>query len=227
MRVAENWELPCDLAIVKGSTVCDESMLTGESMPVQKFPLPNDSSDVYDAEGNGKKYTLFSGTRTLASGRDEEILAIVQATGAHTSRGQLVQAILYPAPIRFKYDEHLKAVFSVLFVIGLIAAYFAMKFLIENAGLSNTLFAFVYGMFMFSAVLNPLLPVVMTIGQVNAAKRLQKQDVFCLNPQRITLCGKVRVFCFDKTGTITKEDWTTVAASPSASRASSCRSSTT
>ncbi|KAG6577845.1 Cation-transporting ATPase [Phytophthora cinnamomi] len=205
VRVAENWELPCDLVIVKGSTVCDESMLTGESMPVQKFPLPNDSSDVYDAEGNGKKYTLFSGTRTLASGRDEEILAIVQATGAHTSRGQLVQAILYPAPIRFKYDEHLKAVFSVLFVIGLIAAYFAMKFLIENAGLSNTLFAFVYGMFMFSAVLNPLLPVVMTIGQVNAAKRLQKQDVFCLNPQRITLCGKVRVFCFDKTGTITKE----------------------
>ncbi|KAG2763661.1 hypothetical protein JG687_00002421 [Phytophthora cactorum] len=205
VRVAENWELPCDLVIVKGSTVCDESMLTGESMPVQKFPLPNDSSDVYDAEGNGKKYTLFSGTRTLASGRDEEILAIVQATGAHTSRGQLVQAILYPAPIRFKYDEHLKAVFSVLFLIGIIAAYFAMKFLIENAGLSNTLFAFVYGMFMFSAVLNPLLPVVMTIGQVNAAKRLQKQDVFCLNPQRITLCGKVRVFCFDKTGTITKE----------------------
>lgn len=205
VRVAENWELPCDLVIVKGSTVCDESMLTGESMPVQKFPLPDDSSDVYDPEGNGKKYTLFSGTRTLASGRDEEILAIVQATGAHTSRGQLVQAILYPAPIRFKYDEHLKAVFSVLFVIGLIAAYFAMKFLIDNAGLSNTLFAFVYGMFMFSAVLNPLLPVVMTIGQVNAAKRLQKQDVFCLNPQRITLCGKVRVFCFDKTGTITKE----------------------
>ncbi|KAG2529214.1 hypothetical protein JM18_001728 [Phytophthora kernoviae] len=205
VRVAENWELPCDLVIVKGSTVCDESMLTGESMPVQKFPLPDDSSDVYDAEGSGKKYTLFSGTRTLASGRDEEILAIVQATGAHTSRGQLVQAILYPAPIRFKYDEHLKAVFSVLFVIGLIAAYFAMKFLIKNAGLSNTLFSFVYGMFMFSAVLNPLLPVVMTIGQVNAAKRLQKQDVFCLNPQRITLCGKVRIFCFDKTGTITKE----------------------
>jgi predicted P-type ATPase len=205
VRVAENWELPCDLVVVKGSTVCDESMLTGESMPVQKFPLPSDSSDVYDAEGNGKKYTLFSGTRTLASGREEEILAVVQATGAHTSRGQLVQAILYPAPIRFKYDEHLKAVFSVLFVIGLVAAYFAMKFLMENAGLSNSLFAFVYGMFMFSAVLNPLLPVVMTIGQVNAAKRLQKQDVFSLNTQRITLCGKVRVFCFDKTGTITKE----------------------
>lgn len=205
VRVTENWELPCDLIIVKGATVCDESMLTGESMPVQKFPIPEDSHDLYVSDGSGKKYTLFSGTKTLASGRDEEILAVVQSTGAHTSRGQLVQAILYPAPIRFKYDEHLKAVYAFLFCLGFVAAYFAMKFLIDNAGLSNTLFSFVYGMFMFSAVLNPLLPVVMTIGQVNAAKRLQKKDIFCLNPRRITLCGKVRVFCFDKTGTITKE----------------------
>lgn len=205
VRVAENWVLPCDLVVVKGATVCDESMLTGESMPVQKFPIPEDSHDVYVADGSGKKYTLFSGTKVLASGREEDILAVVQSTGAHTNRGQLVQSILFPAPIRFKYDEHLKAVFAVLFVLGFVAAYFAMKFLIENAGLTNSLFAFVYGMFMFSAVLNPLLPVVITIGQTNASKRLLKKGVNCLNPHRIILCGKVRVFCFDKTGTITKE----------------------
>ncbi|GLE00553.1 hypothetical protein PINS_up009310 [Pythium insidiosum] len=205
VRVAENWELPCDLVVVKGSTVCDESMLTGESMPVQKFPVPSDSTATYLPEGSGKKYTLFAGTKTLASGRNEEILAVVQSTGAHTTRGVLVQAILYPAPMRFKYDEHLKAVVAFLFCFGFLAAYLAMDFLISNAGLGNKLFAFIYGLFMFSAVLNPLLPVVITIGQVNAAKRLKLQSIFCLNPNRITLAGKVRVFCFDKTGTITKQ----------------------
>jgi cation-transporting ATPase 13A3/4/5 len=205
VRVDENWLIPCDMIIVKGSTVCDESMLTGESMPVQKFPIPSDSSDAYVVESSGKKYTLFAGTKALSSGRNEEILAVVQSTGAHTSRGQLIQSILFPVPMRFKYDEHLKVVVVFLFLWGIVAAYLAMYFLIGNAGLGNKMFAFVYGMFMFSAVLSPLLPVVITVGQVNAAKRLQKLGVFCLNSQRITLCGKLRVFCFDKTGTITKE----------------------
>ncbi|CAH0481140.1 unnamed protein product [Peronospora belbahrii] len=186
------------------STIKSFDLTPGDLLCVEEnWKIPCDRQGLN--EGAGKKYTLFSGTRTLASGRGEKILAVAQAIETHTSRGQLVQAILHPATIRFKYDEHLKAVFSVLFVVGLIAAYFAMKFLIDNAGLSNTLFAFVYGMFMFSAVLNPLLPVVMTVRQVNAAKRLHKQNIFCLSTKRIILCGKVRIFCFDKTGTITKE----------------------
>lgn len=214
VRVAENWDVPCDLVLIKGNVLCDESALTGESMPVQKFAIPTNSREVYDPEDQGgKKYTLFAGGKTLFSGKrglgdaqkNDEILAIVHATGALTVRGQLIQSILYPAKVRFKYNEHLKAFIGFLLVFGLIAAIIAMRFLIHNAGISNTLFAFVYGTFMLSAVVNPLIPVVVTIGQVNGTKRLQKRGVFCLNPERIALCGKVRVFAFDKTGTITKE----------------------
>ncbi|TYZ66974.1 hypothetical protein PybrP1_000300 [[Pythium] brassicae (nom. inval.)] len=213
VRVAENWDVPCDLVVIKGNVLCDESALTGESMPVQKFAIPTTSRDLYDPEDpGGKKYTLFAGAKTLYSGKrrllddqkNEEILAIVYATGAHTVRGQLIQSILYPAKVRFKYNEHLKAFIVFLILFGAVAAAVAMRLLITNAGLSNTLFAFVYGMFMMSAVVNPLIPVVVTIGQVNATRRLQKRGIICLNPERIALGGKVRVFAFDKTGTITK-----------------------
>ncbi|CAH0513703.1 unnamed protein product [Peronospora belbahrii] len=72
---------------------------------MQKFPIPERSSDTYD---RSKKHTLFAGTRVLSSGRKEEILAIVQTMDAHTTKGQLIQSILFPISLRFKYNEHLK-----------------------------------------------------------------------------------------------------------------------
>ncbi|KAE9327735.1 putative cation-transporting ATPase 13A3 [Phytophthora fragariae] len=205
VKVSENWLVPCDMAIVKGTTVCDESMLTGESMPVQKFPIPERSTDVYDPEKGSKKHTLFAGTRVLSSGRNEEILAIVQTTGAHTTKGQLIQSILFPIPMRFKYNEHLKVLISLLLIYAVIACILVINFLLSNGKLSNRYAAFCYAIFVLSCVISPLLPVVITVGQVNASQRLEKLGIFSLNVQRITLCGKVRIFCFDKTGTLTKQ----------------------
>ncbi|KAG7380586.1 hypothetical protein PHYPSEUDO_007026 [Phytophthora pseudosyringae] len=193
------------MVIVQGSTVCNESMLTGESMPIQKSPIPDHSNTMYEVEGRSKKHTLFSGTRVLSSGRNEEILAVVQATGAHTTKGQLIQSILFPVPMRFKYDEHLKALIVMLLIYSSIACVIGISFLLGNGKLNNKMAAFCYCIFMVSAVVSPLLPVVITVGQVNAATRLHKKGIFSLNFKRITLCGKVRVFCFDKTGTLTKQ----------------------
>ncbi|GMF09721.1 unnamed protein product [Phytophthora lilii] len=205
VKVPENWVIPCDMVIVKGSTVCDESMLTGESMPVQKFTIPDHSNTMYDAEGRGKKHTLFSGTRVQSLGRNEEIHAVVQTTGAHTTKGQLIQSILFPVPMRFKYDEHLRALIVLLLGYSAVACVVGINFLLGNGKLNNKMTAFCYCIFMISAVVSPLLPVVITVGQVNAGARLEKSGIFFLNVKRITLCGKVRVFCFDKTGTLTKQ----------------------
>ena len=64
--VPENCLMPCDVVLLTGSCIVNESMLTGESVPVIKNALlPTNqlyNPQVYDSI---KKYTLFSGTKII------------------------------------------------------------------------------------------------------------------------------------------------------------------
>ena len=54
-------------------------------------------------------------------------------------------------------------------------------------------------------MLSPLLPLSLIVGQAASSKRLiDEMEIFCVDPNRISICGKIRVCCFDKTGTLTK-----------------------
>ena len=55
--------MPCDAILLEGAAVVSEAMLTGESVPVIKAPLP-DSDEIYNIERDNK-HTLYSGTEVL------------------------------------------------------------------------------------------------------------------------------------------------------------------
>ena len=54
-------------------------------------------------------------------------------------------------------------------------------------------------------VVPPALPAAMTVGTYYAQNRLKKLKIFCISPQRINVCGKLKLVCFDKTGTLTED----------------------
>jgi cation-transporting ATPase 13A3/4/5 len=54
-------------------------------------------------------------------------------------------------------------------------------------------------------VVPPALPAAMTVGTYYAQSRLKKSKIFCISPQRINICGKLKLVCFDKTGTLTED----------------------
>ena len=115
--------LPCDMVLVHGSAVCDESGLTGESMPVGKSVLLKNDKE-YSPQHH-KSSTLFGkanprgtfledsvlasgGTIVLQAGSQEgsekdDSVAVVTATGINANKGQLISNILHPTPMTFKY----------------------------------------------------------------------------------------------------------------------------
>ncbi|EFJ32188.1 hypothetical protein SELMODRAFT_439526 [Selaginella moellendorffii] len=180
VRVKSNWLLPCDFLILQGSCITDESALTGEAMPVQKYAAPNVSLS-YQSQGNGARHTLFSGTTVLQAGSSgEEVRAIVAETGMNTSKGQILSSILYPQKMIFKYDEELPIVAFFLVLYGIVC--FAISIVFQNHAGAQSYWVtkWIYCMAI-------------------------SRGIFCLNPKRIAIAGKIRVFCFDKTGTLTKE----------------------
>jgi cation-transporting P-type ATPase 13A2 len=55
--------IPCDIILLEGTCVMNESMLTGESIPAIKNSIPF-TSEIYDRVADSK-YTLYGGTKVV------------------------------------------------------------------------------------------------------------------------------------------------------------------
>jgi magnesium-transporting ATPase (P-type) len=193
---ASEHPLSVDCVLLAGNAVADESSLTGEALPVSKTCIVQDNTP-FSVAANGKRNCLFAGCHVLETQSEsrDHVTALVLATGAATTKGKLIRDMLYPLPIMFVFLEHLKIVFPILFIWGIVMLIASV--LILGADDIDSWF---YGMFTISQILSPLLPAVLVIGQSISARRLYKKGIMCVDLQRITLAGKVKVFCFDKTG---------------------------
>ncbi|CAJ1329617.1 unnamed protein product, partial [Effrenium voratum] len=202
----ESGPVPCDLLLLKGAAVCDESTLTGESMPVQRLApverLPDDPPGMRFPT----KHVLVAGT-TVLQAVDDDTWALATHTGIHTQKGQLLLLILYPPKLIFKYDEQLSVVFFLLIAYALLISVTLMRVMYMRYAQDQKLpltATWASAVFTCSCVLPTMLHIVLSVGQVMSAQRLRDESsIFCVVPKRIALAGKVRVACFDKTGTLT------------------------
>eukprot|EP00117_Sycon_ciliatum_P023123 scpid7000/ scgid19742/ Probable cation-transporting ATPase 13A3 len=206
-------ELPCDAALLSGACVVNESMLTGESVPVTKMPLPDLPSPHDPAThpsnqycpSRHKRHTLFCGTKVIQTRTFDRdfALAIVIRTGFTTAKGSLVRSILFPKPVGFQFFRdalRFVGVLAILAVLGMIYSFVTLfRFGVDTEA------AILRALDIVTIAVPPALPAAMTIGMVAAQRRLKKKNIFCISPPRINVCGKLKLFCFDKTGTLTND----------------------
>lgn len=215
-RTAEDSAIPCDLVLLDGSCIVNEAMLSGESTPLLKESIRlRPRGDDLQVDGVDKNSVLHGGTKALQVTAPETksdiplspdggALAIVTKTGFETSQGSLVRVMIYSAE-RVSVDNK-EALYFILFLLifAIVASWYVW---VEGTRMGRTQSKLILDcILIITSVVPPELPMELTMAVNSSLAALSKFYVYCTEPFRIPLAGRVDVCCFDKTGTLTGED---------------------
>ncbi|XP_078521769.1 putative cation-transporting ATPase 13A4 [Lissotriton helveticus] len=204
----KKFSLPCDAVLISGSCVINEGMLTGESVPVTKTPLPPEDSGLPWKDPSGedhKRHVLFCGTEVIQTKPEGQasVKAVVLRTGFNTAKGDLVRSILYPRPLNFKLHRDTIRAFLFIGCLGVVGTIYTLT--IATAKGASMHRVIIDAFLVLTSAFSPAIPAALAAGTITAQRRLKQKGIFCISPQRINISGQVNLICFDKTGTLTED----------------------
>jgi cation-transporting ATPase I len=170
----------------------DESALTGESLPVTKAVEATPGLPVAQ-----RTCMVFEGT-TVVAGR---ATALVVDTGDQTEAGRAVTLAARtppPAGVQARLQELTRKALPVTFTGG--AAVTGLS-LLRGSPVRRAVSG---GVAVAVAAVPEGLPLVATVAQMAAARRLSRRGVLVRTPRTLEALGRVDTVCFDKTGTLTE-----------------------
>ncbi len=186
VQLAEGDRVPADAALVEGTTLTvDESLLTGESVPVIRHP--------------GAAH-VFAGT-LVGSG---DAIAVVTATGPSTQVGQIGAALgaleLASTPL---HEEVRRIVRWVAAIAAVICVSLTTAYLASGRAAVASLLA---GITLAMALLPEEMPIVLVVFLALGARRIAQHHVLARRAATIEAIGAMTVLCVDKTGTLTRNE---------------------
>ena len=195
--LGEGERIPADVTLLSGDVLTvDESVLTGESVPVAKLPLRNDRSE--DAgENDVESRSLFGGTM-LVKGQG---LAKVVATGANTRIGAIGAALTGETertPLQITTGRLVVRLSAIAVVVCFMvaAAYGFLRGDWFAGGLA--------GLTVAISLLPEEFPMVLAVFLAIGSWRLGLRQVLVRRAAVIESLGAVTMLCVDKTGTLTE-----------------------
>jgi P-type Ca2+ transporter type 2C len=198
LQLSEGDRVPADawLLATRGLRV-DESLLTGEAVPVDKqaAPLPADGSPATADRGPSQ---LFAGT-LVVQGQGH---AQVTATGARSEIGRLGQLLGGQVPAPSPLQQQTTRLVRRLAVLALGLSLLLM--LAYGLQRGDWLQALLAGIALAMAMLPQEYPVVMALYPTLGARRLAQQGVLTRRIHALETLGATTVLCCDKTGTLTE-----------------------
>jgi Ca2+-transporting ATPase len=197
MILAEGDRVPADAILIEGNDLlADESLLTGESVPVRKRPSAQEMK--WAPPGGDDLPFAFAGT-LIARGSGT---ARVAATGLHSEMGKIGQALQSITLEQPKLQAQLSWLVRDFAFIGLAVAGLAV--LLSGFLRGSWLHAALGGIAIGMSVMPEEIPLVLSVFMAMGAWRISRARVLTRRATAIETLGSATVLCTDKTGTLTE-----------------------
>ena len=226
--------VPADLLLLRGSTVVNEASLTGESVPQMKEGVVLDEpvggagdavTTALDIKNHHKSNVAYAGTKMLqckgaadyyAANRprpfshipdppDHGCVCFVLRTGFASAQGKLVRMIEGAQEKVKGHERETGLLLLLLCVFAVISSSYVLYHGAQNENRSKYELL-LHCIMIVTNVIRPELPMQMAMAVNNALMTLMRMHVFCTEPYRVPLAGKLDACLFDKTGTLTTDE---------------------
>ncbi len=189
LLVQEGDSLACDADLLQGHGLrLDESLLTGESVPVDKLPAQ---------PGDAASGRLSAGTLVVQG----DGVATVVATGVRTALGRIGGSLASVQPRASRLQEGLKRLVRQVALVALLTCLVAATAFAWTKGSWTA--GLLVGLTLAMSIVPEEFAVVWTVMLAIGAWRLAQHRVLTRQPQAIEALGTTTVLCVDKTGTLT------------------------
>jgi P-type Ca2+ transporter type 2C len=195
--LSEGDRVPADgVLLIANNVSVDESLLTGESVPVRK--IAGKEGVQAERPGGDDLPFVYSGTLVVQG----QGLARVTATGIFTEMGKIgtvLQSVERgETPLKIEIDQIVRtiALAGISLCAIIVIVYGLTRF--------NWIEGFLAGITLAMAILPEEFPVVLTIFLALGAWRISQQNVLTRQIPAIETLGSATVLCVDKTGTLTQ-----------------------
>jgi Mg2+-importing ATPase len=185
----------CRLLAAKDLFVAQAAM-TGESMPVEKFPQPRDAATANPLELDN---LLFMGTNVVSGSAQ----AVVVATGNHTYFGALASRITTVDREPTSFQAGVNRVSWLLIRFMLVMA--PVVLLLNGFTKGDWLQALLFALSVAVGLTPEMLPMIVTSTLAKGAVLLSRKKVIVKRLDAIQNFGAMDVLCTDKTGTLTQD----------------------
>jgi len=181
--MAEGDRVPADARLFESNDLkADESLLTGESLPVDKQAESQVYSGTLIVKGQGRAITL--------------------ATGLRTELGKIGVSLAAIEPEKTQLERETARIVRYAAAIGLLASLAVTLLFVATRG--GWLEGILSGIALAMAAMPEEFPVVLTVFLALGAWRLSQQGVLARRMPAIETLGAATVLCVDKTGTLTE-----------------------